>query len=136
MHGTMSLKFWMGIINSITRLHLVGYFYWVLLRCTDPRILKKLCNVAYCRTYIRILQESPFLLFPWWFLSKFSFFPTRRQTTRTALFAYIYKCIYNYYIIVIYEHIYNYNVIQILVSEEITHSKNFNLLKLAILQSK
>jgi hypothetical protein len=33
-----------------------------------------------------------------------------------------------------YEHIYNYNVIKILVSEEITHSKNFNLLKLAILQ--
>ena len=25
-----------GIINSITRLHLVGYFYWVILRCTDP----------------------------------------------------------------------------------------------------
>jgi hypothetical protein len=28
-----------GIINSITRLHLVGYFYWFILRCTDPRIL-------------------------------------------------------------------------------------------------
>jgi len=28
-----------GIINSITRLHLVGYFYWVILRCTDPWIL-------------------------------------------------------------------------------------------------
>jgi len=31
-----------GIINSVTRLHLVGYFYLVILRCTDPRILKKL----------------------------------------------------------------------------------------------
>ena len=25
-----------GLINSITRLHLVGYFYRVILRCTDP----------------------------------------------------------------------------------------------------
>jgi len=46
-----------GITNSITRLHLVGYFYWVkrcnvascwiyiriLLRCTDPWTLKKSC---------------------------------------------------------------------------------------------
>jgi hypothetical protein len=30
-----------GIINSITRLHLVGYFYRVILRCTDPWILNK-----------------------------------------------------------------------------------------------
>jgi hypothetical protein len=30
-----------GIINSVTRLHLVGYFYWVILRWTDPWILKK-----------------------------------------------------------------------------------------------
>jgi len=28
-----------GIINSITRLHLVGYFCWFILRCTDPWIL-------------------------------------------------------------------------------------------------
>jgi len=28
-----------GIINSVARLHLVGYFYWVILRCTDPWIL-------------------------------------------------------------------------------------------------
>jgi hypothetical protein len=28
-----------GIINSVTRLHFVGYFYWVILRCTDPWIL-------------------------------------------------------------------------------------------------
>jgi len=28
-----------GIINSVTRLHLVGYFYWFILRCTDPCIL-------------------------------------------------------------------------------------------------
>jgi hypothetical protein len=25
-----------GIINSITRLHLVGYFHCFILRCTDP----------------------------------------------------------------------------------------------------
>jgi hypothetical protein len=30
-----------GIINSITRLDLVGYFSWVILRCTDPWILNK-----------------------------------------------------------------------------------------------
>jgi hypothetical protein len=28
-----------GIINSITRLHHVGYFSWVILRCADPWIL-------------------------------------------------------------------------------------------------
>jgi hypothetical protein len=28
-----------GIINSITRLHLVGYFSWVILWYTDPWIL-------------------------------------------------------------------------------------------------
>jgi hypothetical protein len=31
-----------GIINCITRLNLVGYFYWVILRCTDPWILNLL----------------------------------------------------------------------------------------------
>jgi hypothetical protein len=31
-----------GIINSNTRLDLVGYFYWVILRCTDPWILNLL----------------------------------------------------------------------------------------------
>jgi hypothetical protein len=28
-----------GIINSITKLHLVGYFYWFILRRTEPWIL-------------------------------------------------------------------------------------------------
>jgi len=36
-HVEPSINF--GIINSITRLHLVGYFYWFILRCTDPCIL-------------------------------------------------------------------------------------------------
>ena len=27
------------IINSVTKLHLVGYCYWVILRCTNPWIL-------------------------------------------------------------------------------------------------
>ena len=31
-----------GIINSNTQLHLVGYFYWVILRCTDPLMFKKM----------------------------------------------------------------------------------------------
>jgi len=30
-----------GIINSITRLHLFGYFYWFILQCMDPSILKE-----------------------------------------------------------------------------------------------
>jgi hypothetical protein len=38
-HVEPSVNF--GIINSITRLHLVGYFYRFILRCTDPWILKK-----------------------------------------------------------------------------------------------
>jgi len=37
-HAEPSIKF--GIINSITRLQLVGYFYWFMLRCTDPWTLK------------------------------------------------------------------------------------------------
>jgi len=28
-----------GIINFVTKLHLVGCFYWVILQCTDPWIL-------------------------------------------------------------------------------------------------
>jgi hypothetical protein len=33
-----------GIINSIARLHLVGYFSLIILRCTDPWILKGYYN--------------------------------------------------------------------------------------------
>jgi hypothetical protein len=36
-HVEPSINF--GIINSITRLHFVGYFYWFILRCTDSWIL-------------------------------------------------------------------------------------------------
>jgi hypothetical protein len=36
-HVEPSINF--GIINSITRLHLVGYFYWFILRWTEPWIL-------------------------------------------------------------------------------------------------
>jgi len=39
-HVEPSINF--GIINSITRLHLVCYFYWFILRCTDPGISN--CN--------------------------------------------------------------------------------------------
>jgi hypothetical protein len=31
-----------GMIGSVTGLHLVGYFYWFILRCTDPWIKKKI----------------------------------------------------------------------------------------------
>jgi hypothetical protein len=37
-----------GIINSNTRLHLVGYFYWVILRCMDPWILNR--KTTHCHT--------------------------------------------------------------------------------------
>jgi hypothetical protein len=36
-HDEPSINF--GIINSITWLHLVGYFYWFILQCTNPWIL-------------------------------------------------------------------------------------------------
>jgi len=35
-----------GIMNSVTRLHLVRYFYWVILRCTDPWILNLKYNIT------------------------------------------------------------------------------------------
>jgi hypothetical protein len=42
-HVESSINF--GIINSITRLHLVCCFYWFILRCTDPWILKKVWHI-------------------------------------------------------------------------------------------
>jgi hypothetical protein len=40
-----------GIINSIAGLHLVGYFYWFILRCTDPWIINLLVNCwSRCRS--------------------------------------------------------------------------------------
>ena len=44
-HVKPSINF--GIINSITKMHLVGYFYWVILRCTDPWI----SNLSYMQFY-------------------------------------------------------------------------------------
>ena len=41
-----------GIINSVTKLHLVGYWYWVILRCTDPWILNLFC------TFVHIWQTA------------------------------------------------------------------------------
>jgi len=40
-----------GLINYITRLHLVGYFYWVILRWTDPCILNFLGLAGISRRY-------------------------------------------------------------------------------------
>jgi len=34
-----------GIINSITRLHLAGSFYWFILRCTDPWVSNEILSV-------------------------------------------------------------------------------------------
>jgi len=48
-----------GIINSITRLRLVGYFYWFILRCTNPWILKIFClywKVLFVPTAFRSLR--------------------------------------------------------------------------------
>jgi hypothetical protein len=50
-----------GIINSVTRLHLVDYFYWIILRCTDPWIL----NFWICLKYIHVtsyLKIDPVIL--------------------------------------------------------------------------
>ena len=48
-HVEPSINF--GIINSITRLHLVGFFYWFILRCMNPWILKSsgCCFVVFHR---------------------------------------------------------------------------------------
>jgi hypothetical protein len=42
-HVEPSINF--GVINFITSLHLVGYFYCFILRCTDPWILKVVNNI-------------------------------------------------------------------------------------------
>jgi hypothetical protein len=45
-----------GIINSNTRLHHVGYFYGVILRCTDPWILN--CTLKFiCLLYFVCVRE-------------------------------------------------------------------------------
>jgi hypothetical protein len=50
-HVEPSINF--GIIISITRLHLVGYFCWFILRCTDPWKLyfDDICN-TFCREHL------------------------------------------------------------------------------------
>jgi hypothetical protein len=42
----------LGIINSFTRLYLVGYFHWFILRCTDPWILNWRKRTWYLGNYI------------------------------------------------------------------------------------
>jgi len=44
-----------GIVNSITRLHLVGYFYWVILRCTDPWILNSLFSEVFVHLQVTFI---------------------------------------------------------------------------------
>jgi hypothetical protein len=48
-----------GIINSITRLHLIGYFYWFIPRCTDPWISSRM------RFYVMyVLPDIVTVIFP------------------------------------------------------------------------
>jgi hypothetical protein len=51
-----------GIINSITRLHLVGCFYWFILRCTNPWILNLIRYEFWnknCKLFCRTGGQSP-----------------------------------------------------------------------------
>jgi hypothetical protein len=45
-----------GIINSVTRFHLIGCFNWIILQCTDPLILNA-CLYVKCPTFFLILTE-------------------------------------------------------------------------------
>jgi hypothetical protein len=49
-----------GIINSVTGLHLVGYFCRVLLQCTDPWILNSLFSLHffYFLSYLLTVEEN------------------------------------------------------------------------------
>jgi hypothetical protein len=47
-----------GIINSITRLHLVGYLSWIILRCTDPWILNLKMKTVGCSELLVHLFSS------------------------------------------------------------------------------
>jgi len=58
-----------GLINSITRLHLVGYFYWIILRCTDPWLLNAHCTLT--EGFLNLTEVFLILteVFPCFFLS-------------------------------------------------------------------
>ena len=57
-HVEPSINF--GIINSITKLHLVGYFYWFILRFSDPCILNlKICRVKMSVGLFRDVGNQP-----------------------------------------------------------------------------
>jgi len=47
-----------GIINFITKLHLVGCFYWIILQCTDPKILKKSWNNVVSKGLIQSFDDN------------------------------------------------------------------------------
>jgi hypothetical protein len=56
-----------GIINSITRLHLVGYFSWVILRWTDTWILNLVPNIFiafFCSFFFLLIV----LYSAWWWI--------------------------------------------------------------------
>jgi hypothetical protein len=52
-----------GIINYITRLHLVGYLSWVILRCTDPWILNSFYAVCIEQTLPPTRLPIPYCLY-------------------------------------------------------------------------
>jgi len=45
------------MINSVTKLHLVGYLYWVILRCTDPWILNFVCQFVCLCVHISMAPD-------------------------------------------------------------------------------
>jgi hypothetical protein len=45
-----------GIIDSIARFYLVGYFYWFVLRWTDPWILNLFCFTRGMMRYVQIVH--------------------------------------------------------------------------------
>jgi len=55
-----------GIINSVTRLHLVGCFCWIILRCTDPLILNLYYQawiLCFCLYWSIVIYLCAFLMY-------------------------------------------------------------------------
>ena len=56
---------WVG--TQTTRLHLVGYFYWVILRCTDPWILNPKISSSYFYIFLSFFLSFLFFISSsWW----------------------------------------------------------------------
>jgi len=84
-----------GSMNSITRLHLVGYFYWVILRCTDPWILLQGCILLVISTesyYVARIHEFCYKVASCWLflLSHTTMHGSMNSITRLHLVGYFY----------------------------------------------